>query len=60
LLENTSTPEINIYGENPTEIWEEFSTMFKKIEAAGGIVKNKEEKFFSSTDLEDGICQKES
>ncbi len=21
LLENTSTPEINIYGENPTEIW---------------------------------------
>jgi 8-oxo-dGTP pyrophosphatase MutT (NUDIX family) len=46
LLENTSTPEINIYGENPTEIWEEFSTMFKKIEAAGGIVKNKEEKFF--------------
>ena len=44
LLENTSTPEINIYGENPTEIWEEFSTMFKKIEAAGGIVKNNEEK----------------
>ena len=44
LLENTSTPEINIYGENAQEIWKEFSSMMKMIEAAGGIVINKDEK----------------
>lgn len=44
LLENTSTPEINIYGENAHEIWKEFSSMMKVIEAAGGIVTNNEEK----------------
>ena len=43
LLENTSTPEINIYGENAQEIWKEFSSMMKMIEAAGGIVINKDE-----------------
>lgn len=43
LLENTSTPEINIYGENAQEIWKEFSSMMKIIEAAGGIVINKDE-----------------
>lgn len=44
LLENTSTPEINIYGENAHEIWKEFSSMMKVIEAAGGIVTSNEEK----------------
>lgn len=44
LLENTSTPEINVYGENPTEIWQAFSSLFKVIEAAGGIVINEERK----------------
>lgn len=44
LLENTSTPEINIYGENPNEIWKEFSKIFKIVHAAGGIVINNNEK----------------
>ena len=41
LLENTSCPEMNVYGENIEEIWEDFTHMFKVIEAAGGLVKNK-------------------
>ena len=41
LLENTSCPEMNVYGENIEEIWEDFMHMFKIIEAAGGLVKNK-------------------
>ena len=41
LLENTSCPELNVYGENIEEIWEDFTHMFKVIEAAGGLVKNK-------------------
>lgn len=41
LLENTSCPEMNVYGENVEEIWEDFTHMFKVIEAAGGLVKNK-------------------
>lgn len=40
LLENTSCPSINVYGENLDEIWEDFTHMFKVIEAAGGVVKN--------------------
>lgn len=40
LLENTSCPEINIYGENIGEIWEDFTHMFRVIEAAGGVVRN--------------------
>ena len=40
LLENTSCPSINVYGENLEEIWEDFTHMFKVIEAAGGVVKN--------------------
>lgn len=43
LLENTSCPEMNVYGENIEEIWEDFTHMFKVIEAAGGVVKNKKE-----------------
>ncbi|WP_027377555.1 NUDIX hydrolase [Kaistella palustris] len=41
LLENTSCPEMNVYGENIEEIWEDFTHMFKVIEAAGGLVSNK-------------------
>ena len=41
LLQNTSCPEINVYGENIEEIWEDFTHMFRVIEAAGGIVNNK-------------------
>lgn len=40
LLENTSCPEMNVYGANIDEIWEDFSHMFKVVEAAGGVVKN--------------------
>ncbi|MHA6697999.1 NUDIX hydrolase [Chryseobacterium sp. A301] len=43
LLENTSCPEINVYGEDLEEIWEDFTHMFKVIEAAGGLVKNQRE-----------------
>ena len=41
LLENTSCPQMNVYRENIEEIWEDFTHMFKVIEAAGGLVKNK-------------------
>ena len=40
LLQNTSCQEINIYGENLEEIWEDFIHFFKIVEAAGGIVYN--------------------
>lgn len=40
LLENTSCPEINIYGENIEEIWANFKHLFTVIEAAGGVVTN--------------------
>lgn len=43
LLENTSCSEMNVYGENIEEIWEDFTHMFKVIEAAGGLVKNKKD-----------------
>ena len=42
LLENTSCPEMNVYGEEIEEIWEDFTHMFKVVEAAGGIVSNKD------------------
>lgn len=41
LLQNTSCPVMNVYGENLEEIWEDFTHMFRVIEAAGGIVSNK-------------------
>lgn len=44
LLQNTSCPEINVYGEEIEEMWEDFTHMFKVIEAAGGVVSNKEGK----------------
>ena len=40
LLENTSCPEIDVYGENLEEIWKNFNDMFKVLEAAGGVVRN--------------------
>lgn len=47
LLENTSTPEVNIYSEDVEATWKTFSSYFKNIEAAGGIVLNpKEEVLF--------------
>ena len=44
LLENTSCPEMNVYGEEIEEIWEDFTHMFKVVEAAGGVVSNNEGK----------------
>lgn len=38
LLQNTSTSELNVYGENIDEIWESFKKLFRIIEAAGGIL----------------------
>ncbi|NML59391.1 NUDIX hydrolase [Chryseobacterium cheonjiense] len=40
LLENTSVKELNVFGENINEIWQEFQKLFRIIEAAGGIVSN--------------------
>ncbi|HAV02940.1 NUDIX domain-containing protein [Chryseobacterium salipaludis] len=40
LLENTSCPELNVYADNIEEMWEDFTHMFKVIEAAGGVVYN--------------------
>lgn len=40
LLENTSVKELNVFGENIDEIWNEFENLFRIIEAAGGIVNN--------------------
>ncbi|AZA84682.1 NUDIX hydrolase [Chryseobacterium lactis] len=44
LLENTSVQELNVFGENIDEIWQEFQKLFRIIEAAGGIVNNPEGK----------------
>ncbi|MCY0967817.1 NUDIX hydrolase [Chryseobacterium wangxinyae] len=38
LLQNTSVKELNVFGEQIDEIWEEFRKLFRIIEAAGGIV----------------------
>lgn len=38
LLQNTSTSELNVFGEEIEEIWDEFKKIFRIIEAAGGIV----------------------
>ncbi|SDQ67920.1 NUDIX domain-containing protein [Chryseobacterium soldanellicola] len=42
LLENTSVKELNVFGENIDEIWKEFQSLFRIIEAAGGLVNNPE------------------
>ena len=64
LLENTSCPEMNVYGENIEEIWEDFTHMFKVIEAAGGIVKNQNDEILfirrmNKWDLPKGKIEKE-
>ena len=40
LLENTSCPELNIYGDDLDGIWNDFNQIYKVIEAAGGVVSN--------------------
>jgi len=40
MLENTSTAAINMYSENVETMWQDFSQMFRIVEAAGGIVLN--------------------
>lgn len=40
LLENTSVKELNVYGNGIDGIWEKFRSLFRIIEAAGGVVKN--------------------
>jgi hypothetical protein len=42
--------ELNVFGENIDEIWQNFRKLFRIIEAAGGIVNNPDGKFFSSKD----------
>ena len=44
LLENSSCKSVNLYGEDPDKIWDDFHDSFTNIEAAGGIVKNEENK----------------
>src|SRR5690606_14096302 len=41
LLRNDSVDEINIYYHNLEKLWKEFKKYFHYLEAAGGIVKNK-------------------
>jgi len=40
LLENTSVKELNVFGEDIYGIWAEFRSLFRIIEAAGGVVNN--------------------
>lgn len=44
LLENTASQGLNIYHNNIDELWSDFGNYFKKIDAAGGIVCNTENK----------------
>ncbi len=41
LLENTSTTDVNIYNDDIDKLWNDFNKHLHIIEAAGGIVKNK-------------------
>lgn len=43
-LENTSCPQINIYESDIDLIWNKFTSFFKVIKAAGGVVKNNDGK----------------
>ncbi|WP_345989758.1 NUDIX domain-containing protein [Chryseobacterium sp. Chry.R1] len=40
LLENTSVKELNVFGDDIDTIWKEFQSLFRIIEAAGGLVNN--------------------
>ena len=44
ILENSSCKSVNLYSEDPDKIWDDFHDSFTNIEAAGGIVKNDENK----------------
>ena len=44
LLENTASQGLNIYYHDLDKLWEAFGNYFKKIEAAGGVVTNNENK----------------
>lgn len=44
LLENTASQGLNIYHKDIDQLWAEFGNYFKKIDAAGGIVRNTEDK----------------
>ena len=46
LLENSSCKSVNLYGEDLDKIWDDFHDSFTNIEAAGGIVKNDENKIW--------------
>ena len=44
LLENTASQGLNIYYNNIDHLWTDFGNYFKRIDAAGGIVLNKDQK----------------
>ncbi|GGG53634.1 NUDIX hydrolase [Epilithonimonas arachidiradicis] len=44
LLENTASQGLNIYHNDIDQLWADFGNYFKKIDAAGGIVMNLENK----------------
>ena len=44
LLENTASQGLNIYCNDIDRLWADFGNYFKKIDAAGGIVHNKDHK----------------
>lgn len=62
-LQNTSTIDINLYGEHTDVIWDDFKSLFRIVEAAGGIVRNLENKILfiyrlSKWDLPKGKIEK--
>lgn len=62
-LQNTSTPDINLYGSHTNVMWDEFKALFKIVEAAGGIVRNSDDKILfihrlSKWDLPKGKIEK--
>lgn len=44
ILKNTQISEINIFHHNLEKLWEDFKSNFHYLEAAGGVVKNAENK----------------
>lgn len=44
LLENTASQGLNIYHSDIEKLWSDFGNFFKKIDAAGGIVQNSDNK----------------
>lgn len=54
LLENTSVQELNVYGENLDEIWQEFQKLFRIIEELEVSLIILKVRFFSSEDSANG------